>query len=117
MGADLSAMPRFTQRQLKKMHRKWLDDVIDVSQFSYWRRKLFASANNEVFQIDAADTTGLAGPVVRAIQRFQLRYSVRVGRASEADAWLSEGGMTVFEFWANDFPQVRRYSGNSPAVI
>lgn len=99
------------------MHRKWLDYVIDVSQSSYWRYKLFASANNVVFQIDVADTTGLAGPVVRAIQRYQLRYSVRVGRASEADAWLSEGGMTVFVFWANDFPQVRRYSGNNQAVI
>lgn len=99
------------------MHRKWLAYVIDVSQISYWRGKLFSATKNEVFQIDSADTTGLASATVRAIRKYHLRYSVSVVDASEAEAWLSECGMVVFKLWANDYPSVRSYSGNNPLVV
>ena len=99
------------------MHRKWLGWVIDVYQIGYWRAKLFSSTPGEVFQIHSADTTGLPGPAVGAIHKYQLRYSIRVADAKEAEAWLSENGIVVFKLWAHDYPAVRSYSGNNPDIV
>ena len=110
-------MKKRSRRQVKKLHRRWLDaGVIDASQASYWRSRLFDSRVGEVFEISRADLSGLPLAVALAIQKFALRFSVTVADPAEAEPWLSEGGAIVFKFWATDFPSVRSYSGNNPAV-
>lgn len=109
---------RHNKRQRKKLHKFWLGaGVIDASQFSYWRAKLFASAEGEIFHINSDDTTRLFAETARAIRRYKLEYSVRVGKPEEAEDWLTEGGNVPFVFWATEFPSVRLYSGNNPDVI
>ena len=99
------------------MHRHWLDwVVIDASQASYWRSKLFDSKAGEVFEISSVNLSGLPVEVASAIQRFGLRFSATVADASKVEPWLGENGAVVFEFWATDFPSIRSYSGNNPAV-
>ena len=110
-------MKKRSRRQVKKLHRRWLDaGVIDASQASYWRSRLFDSRAGEVFEISRADLSGLPLDVALAIQRFALRFSVTVANPAEGEPWLSEGGAVVFKFWATDFPGVKSYSGNNPAV-
>ncbi len=110
-------MKKRSRRQVKKLHRRWLDaGVIDASQASYWRSRLFDSRVGEVFEISRADLSGLPLAAALAIQKFALRFSVTVADPAEAEPWLSEGGAIVFKFWATDFPSVRSYSGNNPAV-
>ena len=110
-------MKNRSRRQVEKLHRRCLDaDVIDASQASSWRSRLFDSEVGEVFEITSADLPGLPLGVALAIQKFGLRFSVTVANPAEAEPWLSEGGAIVFEFWATDFPRVRSYAGNNSAV-
>lgn len=110
-------MKKRSRRLLKKLHRRWLDAgvMIDASQSSCWRTRLFDSKAGEVFEISRADLSGLHWTVAMAVHRFDLRYAVTVVPSAEDEPWLSDDGLVVFKFWAIDFPTVRRYSGNNPA--
>jgi len=90
--------------------------MVDASQVSYWRFRLFDSNAGEVFEISRRDTSELPSAVVRAVGKFGLRFSVSIVPAGDAEAWLSENGMVVFNFWATGFPTVHRFSGNNPAA-
>ena len=106
-----------SRRQIKKLHRRWLDDlVLDASQSSYWRIRLFESKAGEVFEISRANLSGMPWRVALAIQQFDLRFSVTVAEPAEAESWLSENGAVVFKFWATEFPTVKLFSGNNPRV-
>ena len=110
-------MKNRSRRLLKKLHRRWLDaGVIDASLSAYWRTRLFDSKPGESFDISRADLSGLHWSVAMAIQRYDLRYCVAVVDPTETEPWVGAGGAVVFKFWATDFPTVKRYSGNHPAV-
>jgi len=109
-------MKKRSRRLVKKLHKRWLDDVmIDASLVSYWRSRLFESNPGEVFEISRRDTSGLPSVVATAIRTFGLHYSVSVVPPGDAQAWLSENGMVLFKFWATGFPSVHCFSGNNPA--
>jgi hypothetical protein len=111
-------MTNRSRRLLKKMHKNWLElAIIDLSQVSYWRKRVFESSPNQVFAISADDTRGLRKNGVTAIHRYKLHYCVRIVEMAEAGSWLNDSGLVIFKFWATDFPTVRAYSGNNPAVI
>ena len=110
-------MKKRSRRLVKKLHRRWLDvGVIDASQSSYWRSRLFDSKSGDVFEISWVDLAGLPSRVALAIRKFGLRFSVTVADPAEAEPWLRECAPVIFKFWATDFPSVRRYSANNPAV-
>jgi len=110
-------MKKRSPRLVKKLHRRWLADcAIDVTQASYWRRRLLDSTPGEVFELSRADLSGLSRSAARAVQKFGLRVSATVVDARDAEPWLSENGCVVFKFWATDFPTVSFFSGNSPAI-
>ena len=110
-------MKKRSPRLIKKLHRHWLDaGVVDASQASYWRTRLFDSKPGDVFEISAADCSGLPKRAASAVHKFGLHYSVRVADPAEAQAWLRDNGAVIFKFWATDFPTVTRFSGNNPAV-
>jgi uncharacterized membrane protein len=90
--------------------------MIDASQVSYWRSRLFDSKPGEVFEISRRDTSGLPRVVATAIRKLGLHFSVSSVPPGDAEVWLSANGMVVFKFWATDFPSVHRFSGNNPAA-
>src|SRR5882757_1052120 len=90
--------------------------MIDASQVSYWRSRLFGSSPGEGFEISRRDTSGLPSVVATAIGTFGLHYSVSIVPPGDAESWLRENGLVVFKFWATGFPSVHRFSGNNPAA-
>jgi hypothetical protein len=109
-------MTKRSHRLLKKIHKRWLVDIVDLSQYPHWRTRLFDSASGQVFAISVDDTRGLRGEAVAAVCRYKLHFSLQKVESSDADAWLSEGGGVIFKFWASTYPSVRIHSGNNPLV-
>jgi hypothetical protein len=111
-------MPKRSHRLLKQIHKRWLEsDVLDLSQHSYWRKRLFDSVPGEVFAVSGGCTRGLRRDAQVAICRYGLHFSLQKIESSEAEMWLSEGGFVVFEFWATAYPSLRVRSGNNPLVV
>ena len=116
MTSCAGARRKRSRRLIKKLHRRWLDDVMmDASQALYWRGRLFAATRGEVFEISRRNTSGLPRRVTEAINQYGLRFSASTVSSVEAESWLSQGGNVVFKFWATEFPSVTRFSGNNPA--
>jgi len=107
-----------SQRLDKKLHKKWLDyGVIDAVQVSCFRKKLFSSKENEVFHIDDRNHEWLPDDVAKAIEKYKLQYCVSKIPVSEAEAWLSAGGLIIIRFWAKDHPNIFVDTGNNPSVV
>ena len=106
-------------RLLKKLHRYWLAlAVIDLSQDSTWRERVFNSKYNEEFPIDSENCEGLWQPAIEALSKYGLEYRVsKVPDNQVFEPWLAEGGLVVFEFKAKEFPTIKMQTGNNPDVI
>ena len=116
MDGGAGARRKRSRRLIKKLHRRWLDHVMmDASQASYWRGRLFDATLGEVFEISRRNTSGLPRRVTEAIQKYGLRFSVSTVSSVETESWLSQGGNVIFKFWVSEFPSVTRFSGNNPA--
>jgi hypothetical protein len=106
------------KRISKKLHNYWLGlEVIDLSQDSYWRKKLFEAAENETFEIDKNNVDHLPKKLVQAILKYNLKFNVAKVDGTEAEPWLSENGMIVFKFWAAGFSNLQIFYGNNPDII
>jgi hypothetical protein len=107
------------RRIRKKWHVRALADVVaDVSQSSFWRRRLYSAPAGTAFVVDASHCDGVPAHLVRLTRRRSLQYEVAVAPADEADPpWLGHGGLTVFRFRAKEFPSVVAYSGNNPDYV
>jgi pentose-5-phosphate-3-epimerase len=111
-------MPKRSPRLLKKIHKVWLSlCVLDVSQSSYWRAKLFKSKEKDIFTINRTETTELSQELKQAIERHNLQYCIAVAPATECEAWLGAEGNIIFNFWASQNPTVKSYSGNNPEIL
>lgn len=111
-------MAKTSHRLNKKHHQHWLElGVIDASQQTYWRKKLFESTTDQVFVIDQHHHVGLCPATIAALKKYELSYSVKKVDDSEAAAWLSQGGLVIFKFWANRYPKVKAFTGNNPDII
>ena len=111
-------MPR-RRRLDRKLHARylWLG-VIDASQESVWRRRLFDAPLHAAFPIDARHSEELPDDVVRGLRRYGLRYRVaRVPRTAETTfAGPGWDGFEVFRFTASRYPDIVGYSANHSAV-
>lgn len=106
------------KRISKKKHKFWLGfDVVDLSQDSYWRKKLFEAEENETFDIDKNNIDHLPDNLIKVILEYSLKYQVAKVPSNETESWLSEGGLIIFKFWAKDFPSLKMFSGNNPDII
>ncbi len=99
-------MKRRSTRLIKKLHKRWLECAIDLSQDSIWRQRLFGSVEHQIFEISSQNTIGLPEPFAVAIRKYGLKFSVRTASPEEAEAWLSENGMVLFKFWATSHPSL-----------
>ncbi|WP_437996318.1 hypothetical protein WMF26_35230 [Sorangium sp. So ce185] len=106
------------KRTRKKLHKRHLElDVIDLSLVAFWRARLFETPVGNDLPLDGSHLEGVPERFRKAIRRHRLEYDVARVPATEAEPWLSEGGLIVFRFRAREFPSVVRYSGNNPDVI
>jgi hypothetical protein len=112
-------MARRKRRIDRKLHRWFLDlGVIDASQDSGWRQRLFAAGLHECFPIDARHTDGLPDYVARGVRRYGLSFTVcRVpGSWTPFDEDGYEG-MVFFRFQASKYPDIVNFSANNPDCI
>lgn len=101
----------------KKLHKFWLEyEVVDLSQNSYWREKLFNSETYQEFHINKSNMPNIPQELSIAINRYDLKFKVAKVPSSETDSWLSENESIIFRFWAEAYPSVKIYSGNNPSV-
>lgn len=111
-------MKKRKRRLDKKRHKYWLGrGVIDASQKSFWRRKLFEAKENFTFIIDYENCQELSPDTIEALRKYKLRYLVAKVAECEAESWLSEDGLVVFKFWPLKYPGIKMYSGNNPDTI
>ncbi|HAT40758.1 MAG TPA: hypothetical protein DCS87_03415 [Rheinheimera sp.] len=102
----------------KKLHKLWLHmGVVDASQNSYWRKKLFEAEEYSSFPIDSENCNGLWAETVVAIKKYKLRYFVAKVPPNETESWLREEGAVIFKFWPQQYPEVIVFSGNNPIVV
>ena len=92
-----------------------LEDVFyDLSLDSSWRKRLFEANFHQAFPIDAGHLDDVPGRIAEPIKKFNLRFLAAKVPPQETESWLSDGGMIVFKFWAQEYPSVSRFSGNNP---
>jgi len=89
-----------------------IDDVmIDFSQSSYWRIKLFQAPYDKKFLISNEYPEVIPAPLREAFRKHDLRYYVSKV-ATCPDEFLE--GSVIFKFEASSNPDLVRYSGNFP---
>lgn len=112
-------MARRNQRLNRKLHKWFLGlGVIDASQDSGWRRRLFAAPIHELFVIDNRHTDGIPRFVARGVRRYGLSYTVC--RVAQSETMFTEPdwqGYMFFRFQARQFPDIHAFSANNPDVV
>ncbi len=102
----------------KKLHKYWLEiEVVDLSQNKYWRKTLFDSVENKDYEINANNLIELTEILKKAILKYNLKFKVAKVSSNETESWLSENGDIIFKFWAENYPNIKKYTGNNPSVI
>ena len=108
---------RTKKRIDKKRHRLWLEmGIVDASQRTHWREKLFSASFHDWFYIDSDNCDELDDYVIRAIKRYRLRYRVSKVPNSDVQYWLKDTDLVVFKFCAVDYPSVFFLTANNPKI-
>jgi hypothetical protein len=108
------------KRQIdRKWHRWFLElGVIDASQSSMWRRRLFDAPLYTPFEIDVRHVEGLPDVVRKGIVRHKLAYVVcKVLQAETSFAGEDWGDCVFFRFQAKRYPEIVSFTVNNPQVI
>lgn len=103
------------KRLRKKIYQYYFDDIlIDISQSSYWRKKLFESKYFEEFILTYENLDEIPENLRDDFKKNKLKYYVSkvISCPEEFDEAL-----IIFKFKANGFKNLIRYSGNNPDVI
>jgi hypothetical protein len=105
-------------RLKKKMHQQWLFVLmVEVSQNSHWRRKIFLSTSLDLFEINSSNHENLSVELVSAITKYELSFCITKVFSNELQPWLSkESNMVIFKFWAKDYLKIKSFSANNPSV-
>jgi hypothetical protein len=118
-----SRLPRnwslqMNKRIRKKLHKRYLElEVIDLSLIASWRARLFETPIGQYIPLDGSRLEGVPERLMKAIRRHRLEFEAARVPATEAEPWLSEGGLVVFRFRAREFPSIVHHSGNNPDAI
>lgn len=109
---------KITKKRLrKKMHRKHIWIVcLEASLSPKWRDKLFRSKEGDVFDFTRSDLAEFLehDPHLR---KYRFHFSVKVAPKSSSPLWMQIDPGVIFEFRANEFPEVCTYSNNNPDTI
>lgn len=94
-----------------KFHEKYLEDVvIEVSQDSLWRKRLFEGQYNERFLITFRELEELPCSLWTIFSQYGLEFFV--SKVNSCPEEFDEEPV-IFKFEAKGFSHIVRYSGNN----
>lgn len=105
------------KRLSKKLHKKFLEDVVyEISLSSLWRKRLFEGGSGNVYLISCANQDELPQYIRYSINRYKLCYIVFVTDEMLDSSIYYDGGV-FFKFEAVRFNEITGFSFNNPEVI
>ena len=105
------------KRFRKKIHRNYLDEVVELSQLSFWRKLLFEAEFGEKFAIDSKTTEGIPEELQKLLRRYQLSYYISKVPHEQTPEWRGWEGFVLFKVEASEFPSVGVVCANNPEII
>ncbi len=118
-------MARTKRRLVKKRHRYWIEDVLELSWHGPFRRALMEAPRGAFLEIDAEHLALLSPLVAAVVRKWRLHYLATAVHCAELpldESWITvppkrsdtASPWVVFKFSARDFPSVCRFTGNNP---
>lgn len=106
------------KRLRKKIHKRYLEDIVyEVSVSPFWRKKLFSN-KQELILIEQFSTRDLSHYLKKQVITYQLRYYFSVVLHDAAKGWEDwDTSQIYFKFVAVEFPDIQAFSANTPEVI
>ena len=108
-------------RQRKKLIKRALPDLVySISTDNEWHAKLFQSNIGEAHPTASAHVHWSSADLGASLRRHKIEFFASRAEPNDAEAWLSDGGMVIFKFWADGQPDLYACSGNNseiPALI
>ena len=101
-----------TLRQIYKNNIS--DTAMEISISSEWRKKIFQLKKGEILTISYRRPGELPIYVRDEIVRHRLTYCVEIPFSYPEKF---DEGLVVFKFWAKEYPDIVRYSGNNPNIF
>jgi hypothetical protein len=105
------------KRLRKKIHRNYLDEVVELSQLSFWRKLLFEAKFGEKFAIDSKTTEGIPEELQKLLRRYQLSYYISKVPHEQATEWRGWEDFVLFKVEASEFPSVCSVCANNPEIV
>ena len=105
------------KRLRKKIHRNYLDEVVELSQLSFWRKLLFEAEFGEKFAIDSKTMEGIPEELQKLLRRYQLSYYISKVPHEQATEWRGWKDFVLFKVEASEFPSVCSVCANNPEII
>ena len=105
------------KRFRKKIHRNYLDEVVELSQLSFWRKLLFEAEFGEKFAIDSKTTEGIPEELRKLLRRYQLSYYISKVPHEQATEWRGWEYFVLFKVEASEFSSVGVVCANNPEII
>lgn len=103
-----------TMMNRKQLYQDAIEDVaLEISIAKGWRERIFRLQPDESLRISAADGDALPLYIRDTVIQNDLTFFVRC--AERCDEPHDEH-LTVFAFYAEEFPDICRYSFNNPDV-
>lgn len=105
------------KRIRKKLHKNYLDDVVDLSELSFWRKLLFNAEFGEKFSIDSKTTEGIPEEIQKILRRYRLSYYISKVPHEQTAEWRGWEDFVLFKVEAIEFPNVCSVCANNPEII
>ncbi len=102
---------RLSKKMRRRLYEDSLDDLVfELSLDPLWRQQLFDSHQGKRFVLTDEELARLSTQLGERAHQFGLRFSVfNEGRTPD--------GNVVFGFESAEYPTIRTFSTNNPAVI
>lgn len=98
-----------------ELHRLYLEDTtIEISQDSFWRKKIFEGCYDEKFLITYKVISEIPQYLKNPLEQHKLEYFVSKVRDCPEKF---DNDLIIFKFEAKEFSDLVMYSGNNPKVL
>ncbi len=93
----------------------FIEDVaLEVSNDSFWRRKLFQSNYEVEYMLTFQEPHLIPEYIRKDICENKLEFCIMKVQSCPEDF---DPGLIIFKFWSREYPNILRYSGNNENVF